>query len=112
MVVVYIQVMSSYMTLDPEELGGPVLCARTLCISVFQRCIWVSYMTVVSDSHAQSNLDAVYVYVVPWSEFPIPSPALRIGAIHSSRCRANMAQIRRLRPDYGLGIEVKVPKIF
>ena len=30
-----------------------------------------SYMTVVSDSHYQFTLDAVYVYVVPWSEFPI-----------------------------------------
>ena len=30
-----------------------------------------SYMTVVSDSHYQSTVDAVYVYVVPWSEFPI-----------------------------------------
>ena len=30
-----------------------------------------SYMTVVSDSHYQSTLDAVYVYEVPWSEFPI-----------------------------------------
>ena len=30
-----------------------------------------SYMTVVSDSHYQSTLDAVYVYVVSWSEFPI-----------------------------------------
>ena len=30
----------------------------------------------VSDSHYQSTLDAVYVYVVPWSEFPIvPSKA-------------------------------------
>ena len=28
-------------------------------------------MTVVSDSHYQSTLDAVYEYVVPWSEFPI-----------------------------------------
>jgi len=26
---------------------------------------------VVSDSHYQSTHDAVYVYVVPWSEFPI-----------------------------------------
>ena len=30
-----------------------------------------SYMTVVSESHHQSTLDAVYVCVVPWSEFPI-----------------------------------------
>jgi hypothetical protein len=30
-----------------------------------------SYTTVVSDSHYQSTLDAVYVYVVPWSQFPI-----------------------------------------
>jgi len=31
-------------------------------------------MTVVSDSQYQSTLDAVYVYVVPWSEFPmVPS---------------------------------------
>ena len=30
-----------------------------------------SYMTVVSDSHYRSTLDAVYVCVVPWSEFPI-----------------------------------------
>ena len=29
------------------------------------------YMTVVSDSHYQSTFDAVYVYVVPRSEFPI-----------------------------------------
>jgi hypothetical protein len=28
-------------------------------------------MTVVSDSHHQSTLDDVYVYVVSWSEFPI-----------------------------------------
>ena len=28
-------------------------------------------MPVVSVSHYQSTLDAVYVYVVPWSEFPI-----------------------------------------
>ena len=33
-----------------------------------------SYMTVVSDSHYQSILDAVYLYEVPWSEFPtVPS---------------------------------------
>ena len=30
-----------------------------------------SYMTVVSDFRFQSTLEAVYVYVVPWSEFPI-----------------------------------------
>ena len=30
-----------------------------------------SYVTVVSESHYQSTLDEVYVYVVPWSEFPI-----------------------------------------
>ena len=30
-------------------------------------------MAVVSDSHYQSTLDAVYVYVVPWSELPIVS---------------------------------------
>jgi len=30
-----------------------------------------SYMTVVSDSHYQSTIDAAYVYAVPWSEFPI-----------------------------------------
>ena len=31
-------------------------------------------MTVVSDSHYQSTLDVVCVYVVPWSEFPmVPS---------------------------------------
>ena len=28
-------------------------------------------ITLVSHSHYQSTLDAVYVYVVPWSEFPI-----------------------------------------
>ena len=27
-------------------------------------CVWVSF------SHYQSTLDAVYVYVVKWSEFP------------------------------------------
>ena len=31
------------------------------------RMLWVS----MSDSHYQSTLDAVDVYVVPWSEFPI-----------------------------------------
>ena len=30
-----------------------------------------SYMTVVSGSHYESTLDAVYVYEVPWSESPI-----------------------------------------
>ena len=30
-----------------------------------------SYKTFVSDSHYQATLDAVYVYLVPWSEFPI-----------------------------------------
>ena len=29
------------------------------------------HTTHISDSHYQSTLDAVYVYVVPWSEFPI-----------------------------------------
>jgi len=29
------------------------------------------YVAVVSDSRYLSTLDAVYVYVVPWSEFPI-----------------------------------------
>ena len=28
-------------------------------------------MSVVSDSHYQSTVDDVYVYVVPWSEFCI-----------------------------------------
>ena len=30
-----------------------------------------SLVRVVSDSHYLSTLDAVYVYAVPWSEFPI-----------------------------------------
>ena len=45
-----------------------------------------SYMTVVSNSHYRSTLDAVYVYVVPWPEFPIvpsyphyPTPPPRTG---------------------------------
>ena len=29
------------------------------------------YMTAESDSDYQSTLDAVYVYVLPWLEFPI-----------------------------------------
>ena len=29
------------------------------------------HMAVVSDSHHQSTLDAVYVCVGPWSEFPV-----------------------------------------
>jgi len=33
-----------------------------------------SYMTVVFDPHYQSTFDAIYVYVVPWSDFPtVPS---------------------------------------
>ena len=28
-------------------------------------------MAVVFDSHYHSSLDVVYVYIVPWSEFPI-----------------------------------------
>ena len=47
--------------------------AQPACLFLFQRTptrqIWV--MTVVFDSHQQSTLDAVYVYEVPWSEFPI-----------------------------------------
>jgi len=43
-------------------------------------------MTVVSDSHYQSTLDAVHVYVVPWSEFPIvPSYPHYPHAVHLSR---------------------------
>ena len=38
-------------------------------------------MTVVSDSHYQSTLDTVNVYVVPWSEFPIV-PSLPTLATH------------------------------
>jgi len=43
----------------------------------------------------QSTLDAVYVYEVPWSEFPIipsyphyphPSPRARLAEIGSGRC--------------------------
>ena len=34
-----------------------------------------SYMIVVSDSHYQSTLDAVYVDAVPWSEYPIGRPS-------------------------------------
>ena len=54
--------------------------------SLQARRLWVSFrfiptlthththMTDISDSHYQSTLDAVYVYVVPWSEFPfVPS---------------------------------------
>jgi len=45
-------------------------------------------VTVVSDSHYQSTLDVVYVYVVPWSEFPIvPSyphyPQLGLERVHA-----------------------------
>ena len=53
------------------------------------------YMTVVSDSHYQSTLDAVYVYVVPWSEFPIvPS-----YPHYPHRCRAKREHLGRV---YGL----------
>ena len=49
-------------------------------------------MTIVSDSHYQSSLDAVYVYVVSWSEFPIvPS----YPHYPHYRCRGNMAHTRQ-----------------
>ena len=37
-----------------------------------------SYMTVASDSHYQSTLDAVCVYVVPRSEFPVAASCLHV----------------------------------
>ena len=57
---------------EPCQKGG-------MCHGCFQssppsaaRFLWISiYMTVVSDSHYQSAIDASYVYVVPWSEFPV-----------------------------------------
>ena len=69
-------------------------------------------------SHYQSTLDAVYVYVVPWSEFPIvPSyphicramvgvphrPLLpSLPAVSAKRFRANSKQIRPSGPDSSL----------
>ena len=59
------------------------------------------YTTVVSDSHYQSTLDAVYVYVVSWSEFPIvPShphyPHLpQLGA---TRCVGFMGELTLEKP--------------
>ena len=40
---------------------------------------------------------------------PVQDPVRTRWAV---RCRANMARVRQLRPDSGLGFQVKVPKTF
>ena len=45
-------------TLDPEELGGPVLGARALCISVLQRC-----------TSMQSHIKTLIIYKLSWRKF-------------------------------------------
>ena len=83
-------------------------------------------MTVVSDSHYQSTLDAVYAYVVSWLEFPIvPSyPHYTQGGIGEGGggllsseygiyiSQASMAYLRQSRPNFGLGFQIKVLRKF
>ena len=55
-------------------------------------------MTVVSDSHHQSTLDAVYVDVVPWSEFPIT----RLGHLY-------MAPYNKVEESFDLQVMLPRP---
>ena len=44
-----------------------------------------------------------------------PSTASRssaLGGVLTSHCRANMAHVRKSRPDLGLGVQVQVTNLF
>jgi len=51
-----------------EPLRGP--CSAMACIP-YTLPVSVSIRFIRTHTHTQSTLDAVYVYEVPWSEFPI-----------------------------------------
>ena len=53
------------------------------------------FVTVVSESHYQSTLDAVYVYVMPWSEFPIVTSFPHYTQLCSYSARARRHPGRR-----------------
>ena len=61
-----------------------------------------SYMTVLSDPSYQSTLDAVYVYVVPWSEFSIvPSyPHYPQKKEHNYRKRSERTKVTPRETSY------------
>ena len=61
------------------------------------------YVTGVSDSDYQSTLDAVYVYVVPWSELPVvPSyshhPQQRHHTVYASSGSPLSSELRTYKP--------------
>ena len=68
----------------------------------------------ISDLHYQSTLDAVYVYVVPWLEFPIvPSyPHYPLTPRFARNPLSTVAPIRQSRPDAGLGFQVEALETF